>query len=62
MAAGIELKYIIMFAILIALTGFTFESQQTREDNKLSSLSEVSQINKSTNSQVSTLSEQFTQP
>jgi len=27
MHSGIETKYIILFAILIALTGFTFESQ-----------------------------------
>lgn len=27
MQAGIEIKYILLFAILIALTGFSFESQ-----------------------------------
>lgn len=27
MQSGVELKYIILFAILVALTGFTFESQ-----------------------------------
>jgi len=27
MQSGIETKYILLFAILIALTGFTFESQ-----------------------------------
>lgn len=27
MQKGVEIKYIILFAILIALTGFTFESQ-----------------------------------
>lgn len=27
MQSGVERKYIILFAILIAITGFTFESQ-----------------------------------
>jgi len=66
MTTGIELKFLILFAILIALTGFTFESQQTRDENRLDSLTEVSQvtdqIHNQVNNQVSTLTEQFTQP
>lgn len=66
MATGIERKYIILFAILIALTGFTFESQQASSDNKLGSLKEVSptadQIHGQSNNQVSTLTGQYSQP
>ena len=66
MAAGIERKYIILFAILIALTGFTFESQKASDDNSLGSLAEVSKkpelIPGQVNSRVSTLAGQFTQP
>jgi len=37
MPAGIERKYIILFAILIALTGFTFESQKSKAPGSLDS-------------------------
>lgn len=62
MATGIQRKYIILFAILIALTGFTFESQQTSEENRLDRLTEASQITEPVNNQLSTLTEQYTQP
>jgi len=35
--SGVEKKYIILFAILIALTGFTFESQTGNQNSKQAS-------------------------
>ena len=58
MAAGIERKYIILFAILIALTGFTFESQQSKDNNRFENLSDTLK----TNTAVSSLTEHLSQP
>ena len=33
MQAGVDIKYIILFAILIALTGFSFEFQSNSDIN-----------------------------
>ncbi len=62
MATEIQRKYIILFAILIALTGFTFESQQSKKENRLDSLTEVSNTIGQANNQVSTLTREFAQP
>lgn len=42
MTSGAERKYIILFAILIALTGFTFESQQPKKQRTLGHFQTVS--------------------
>jgi len=39
--SGVEKKYIILFAILIALTGFTFESQSGNQDGNRASSQDI---------------------
>jgi len=45
MHSGIEIKFIILFAILIALTGFTFESQSNDISVKKNSATVTTMVN-----------------